>query len=643
MIKLTIDGKPIEVPQGTTVLEAARANHINIPTLCDHPALEPYGGCRLCVVEVQGARLPQASCTLPAAEGMVIKTDTPALRAGRKFVLTMLFSERNHFCPFCQLSGGDCELQNAAYGEDMTHWDFQPNWKPFPVDASHPDFVLDNNRCILCRRCVRACTDLVGNATLGIEERGAASLLVADFGVPWGSSTCIACGTCAQICPTGAIIDRNSSYQGQDRHVTHTQSICVGCSVGCGIDLITRDNRLVRIDGDWAAALNGGVLCHAGRIEPLQDHRNRLTTPLLRRNGKLEPATWDEALSRVATRLQPLMGQAESGVAAVASTRLPAETLAAFQSLFSGKLGSNMVTSIEEGRPTALPAALADELKQPFETPLSALHTADCIVTVDVNLTKAHEVVGFFVKRRVRAGAKLVVVDGHENPLSALATATVLTPQGQDLAVLKTLTSLVKQYKLRLPPTPVSADPNLHVAAQLLAAAEHPAIVYGKGLLQAESLQLLAVLRDLSLACQASLVSVKGKANSAAASQLNLDQPFKLNGHKAVFVALGDDDAPGLPQKLEHAPFLVVQAAYTGPLTEQADVVLPVEMWAEQSGHYLSLDGQLQTAQAALQPPAGVRSNLSVLQALAQQLNVTLEADWQAQLAARTSIVAHNN
>ena len=156
MIKLTIDGKGVEVPQGTTVLRAAQKAGIHIPTLCDHAHLTPYGGCRMCLVQIEGARALQTSCTLPATNGMVVHTDTPEIRGARTFVLTLLFSERNHFCMYCPVSDGDCELQNAAYEQDMTEWPLQPNWDPYPVDGSHEFFVLDHNRCILCRRCVRA-------------------------------------------------------------------------------------------------------------------------------------------------------------------------------------------------------------------------------------------------------------------------------------------------------------------------------------------------------------------------------------------------------------------------------------------------------------------------------------------------------
>ncbi|HSO26436.1 MAG TPA: 2Fe-2S iron-sulfur cluster-binding protein, partial [Anaerolineales bacterium] len=212
MIPITINDQALEVAPGTTVLNAARSAGIEIPTLCDHPAVKPYGGCRLCVVEVEGIRTLQASCTLPVFPNMVVRTQTPKVHDARRFILSMLFSERNHFCMFCQKTDGDCELQNAAYDEEMTHWPIQPNWNPYPLDTSHPYLALDHNRCILCRRCVRACTDLVGNATLDIQNRGANSFLVADYGLPWGESSCIRCGTCAQICPTGAMIDIFGAY-----------------------------------------------------------------------------------------------------------------------------------------------------------------------------------------------------------------------------------------------------------------------------------------------------------------------------------------------------------------------------------------------------------------------------------------------
>ncbi|KUK92442.1 MAG: Putative oxidoreductase [Anaerolineaceae bacterium 46_22] len=403
MINLTIDGKEIEAPEGTTVLEAAEAAGVFVPTLCHHPQLTPYGGCRLCMVEVEGARTLQPSCTLPATNGMVVKTNTQKVLDARKFVLTLIFSERNHFCMYCQVSGGDCELQNRAYDEGMTHWDLQPNWQPFEVDASHPFMVLDNNRCILCRRCVRACGELVGNYTLGFEERGADSLLVADYNVPFGESSCISCGTCVQICPTGAIIDRQSAYQGKETEVDHHIGVCVECSVGCQRNVLTRDNRLIRIEGEWDAVLNHGLLCDKGRFLPLEDDRARLLTPLVRKGGSLKAATWDDAMKAIAEGL----GKGE-GLAAIASTRLPIEDLALFKSVFADALQAGLVTSLEEGKATASLAKMAEKLGKPFESNLDVLKDTDAVLSLELDLVDEHQVAGFFVKRQLTDGTKLI-------------------------------------------------------------------------------------------------------------------------------------------------------------------------------------------------------------------------------------------
>jgi NADH dehydrogenase/NADH:ubiquinone oxidoreductase subunit G len=327
MVHLTIDGKPIDVSEGTTVLRAAEQAGVDIPRLCDHPALKPFGSCRVCLVEVQGMRTLQPSCTLPVSPNMVVLTSTPAVKEARKFVLALIFSERNHFCPFCQMTGGDCELQNTALDQGMDHWPIAPAWKGFPVDASNPNILLDHNRCILCRRCVRACSDLVGMSTLGFEERGSQSMLMADLGVPLGSSSCISCGTCIQVCPTGTLTDRNNAFQGRDSTATPVDTICTGCGIGCGVTLQVRDNRLIRVDGDWQAEVNGGILCKAGRFDVMTEKRDRVTQPMVRKNGKLVETSWEEAIAAA------VKGLKAAPVQAVVSARLSAEALFAAQQI----------------------------------------------------------------------------------------------------------------------------------------------------------------------------------------------------------------------------------------------------------------------------------------------------------------------
>ncbi|MFN8414425.1 MAG: molybdopterin-dependent oxidoreductase [Anaerolineales bacterium] len=654
MINLTINGKQIEVEEGTTVLNAARQNDIKIPTLCDHPNLTPYGGCRLCVVEVKGMRVPIAACTLPASNGMVIETETPALKTSRNVILSLLFSERNHFCPFCQVSGGDCELQNAAYEEHMTHWPMQPQWTNFPVDTSHPFFILDNNRCILCRRCIRACAEMSGNFTLNVEERGAATIVVADTNVPLGQSTCVSCGSCVQVCPTGALIDRQSAYLGHDKNLTTTRSICRGCSLGCGIIIHTRDNRIVKITGDYEAA-NAGTLCKSGRFLPVEQNRTRITSPMKRVGGQLVSTSWEDALATLNANLQPLNGK----VAALASTRLSVEALSVFKSLFSDNLHSDMVTSVEEGRPTALQSTYADNNSVSFEGKLDTLRTSDCVLLVGADLSTTHEVAGFYIKRNLPKGTRLIIIDPNENGMEDDANIILKPKAGTDEAVFNAIEAAVIKEGLAhadVKTSKVSLAEALKVCgleeedviatAHMLAESIAPVIVYGKGVTVSAEASMMDTMVRVAKIIGASdserkgLLSVKGEANSLAASLLGLESEFEVKNHKAAYIAIGDDYVTKrLLAKLEKVPYLAVQASYESALTERADLVLPVETWVEETGHTMNLDGHLQFAQAALTAPEGVRSNLTTLMDVAQQLNVTVDEAWNVALAKRTSVV----
>jgi len=653
MINLTINGKQIEVEDGTTVLNAARQNDIKIPTLCDHPNLTPYGGCRLCVVEVKGMRVPIASCTLPASNGMVIETETDSLKKSRNVILSLLFSERNHFCPFCQVSGGDCELQNASYDEHMTHWPMQPQWTNFPVDTSHPFFILDNNRCILCRRCIRACAEMSGNFTLGVEERGSATIVVADTNVPLGQSTCVSCGSCVQVCPTGALIDRTSAYLGHDKQMTVTRSVCRGCSLGCGIQIHTRDNRIVKITGDYEAE-NVGTLCKTGRFLSLDEKRTRLTSPMKRVAGQLTATSWDDALTTLAQNLSPLKGN----IAALASTRLSVESLSAFKSLFADGLGSDMVTSIEEGRPTALQAKYVDQNGSAIEGKLDTLRTADCVLLIGADLTTTHEVAGFYIKRNMPKGTRLIIVDPHANGMDDLANINLKPKVGTDEAVFNALEAAVIKEGLARTAEKTSnvslpdalkvcglSEEDVTDAARMLAEAVAPVIVYGKGITTSSEASVMDAMLRVAKLIGASdserrgILSVKGEANSLAAAQLGLDEQLEVR-HEAVYVAVGDDYVTKrLVEKLEKVPYLVVQASYESALTEHAHLVLPVNIWAEEAGHALNTEGRLQFAEAALTAPEGVRSNLDVLNEVAKQLGVTVNEDWRTALTKRTSVV----
>jgi formate dehydrogenase major subunit len=363
----------------------------------------------------------------------------------------------------------------------------------------------------------------------------------------------------------------------------------------------------------------------------------------------------------VAGKLKPLAGKNGDGVAALASTRLPAEALHRFSKLFGAELGSEMVTSIEEGVTTALPGSLAQESGQPFEGKLEALKDSDCVVTVGVDLVANHQVAGFFVKRALPNGTKLVVIDPFDNGLHERADFSLQPKKGTDYDLLIGIAAGIVEMELAKAddsilselahhtPTTVSKTTGIDVetiqaVGKAIMAAEKPTFVYGKGLTRNDSADALNALLKLARLAgglddgQSRVLSLKGEANSLGAYLYGLDKPFQVNGHQAVYLAIGDDHVSNrLLERVKEAPFVAVQASYVSPLTELADVVLPSEMWAEQAGHYLNLEGRLQEMRRGLIPPDEARSHVDILEAIAAQLDYSLGEDWRTELDRRVS------
>lgn len=314
MINLTINGKAIEVADGKTVLQAAEEAGITIPTLCDHPDLHPYGGCRLCLVEVKGARLPMTACTLPVSNGMVINTETPALIQSRRTILELLLS--NYFD--AGYAAGDREETQ------FTHWvkhyglDLQASMAKKPRYETNSDpnpFVfVDMNKCILCTRCVRACAEVQGRFVWTQAERGYNTQIVAGAGTDMLDARCESCGACVAYCPTGALDNKMSVGLGMpDKLVTTT---CTYCGVGCQFDLNVKDNRIIRVTSHPGAPVNGMAMCVKGRYGyDFVHHPDRLTQPMVRKylldgtprekgRGEWVAVDWDTALNITADKIR---------------------------------------------------------------------------------------------------------------------------------------------------------------------------------------------------------------------------------------------------------------------------------------------------------------------------------------------------
>ena len=568
-INLKINGRPLQAEDGQTILDVARANSIDIPTLCFHPQLERLGGCRLCLVEIAKVPQLQPACTYPVSEGISVETESPRATEMRKFVLQMLFSERNHYCMFCEMSG-DCELQSQAYRHGLDHWTYPTPYPKYPVDGSRKYFIMDHNRCILCRRCIRACNDIVGNHTLGLKLRGSNTMVCADMDVPFGESTCISCGTCLQVCPTGALVDRKSAYMGRDIQVERVKSTCTHCSVGCATEIVTRGGQVLRVEGDWDGH-NLGILCRQGRFDPLYDNRQRLNVPMIRRNGTLSSASWDEALSAVAQRVTDAGGHY---VKAYATGKVLGETMDEFVNLFHRKIGATV--GILE------PFDVANHL--PCDGLLSNLDSADCILVVGADPLEDHQLVGARIKRARFNGVPLVLVTDTENRLASFAQNSFVPPQ-------------IKE------------------AVALCQNATSPVVVYGVATSEQE-IHVLATLMG-----KARFLPLFPATNGNRAKALGLGDGLLPVKNRVIYLLVEDKDfLEDKVQEIRDADFLVVHACYHGALTAVADVVLPAPLWYEQTGTFSNLEGRQVSVTQAIPLPENLMPEMEVLAQLGSRM-----------------------
>ncbi len=308
--QLTLDGRSVAFREGQTLLEVARENHVKIPSLCYHRKTGPAGRCRLCIVEVEGQRTLITACTAAAQEGQVVHTNTERVREARRMIVNLLLSSGEHNCIACEQNGA-CELQDAAYDLGIESPAFLVSGPEIELDTSSEMVTVDRRKCILCGRCVVACNNVVVNEVLGIGERSFDSHIMFDMDRPMGTSSCVQCGECVQICPVGAIIDKKAVGKGRMFNLDKVDTTCPYCGVGCQVTLhVDRDaNRIVRVTGREVEP-NDGMLCVKGRYGfEFPSSEKRLTQPMIRKNGKLEPVSWDEALDYTAGRIKEIVGK----------------------------------------------------------------------------------------------------------------------------------------------------------------------------------------------------------------------------------------------------------------------------------------------------------------------------------------------
>lgn len=295
MITLTIDGKKIETQTGTHVLQVALTNGIEIPHLCYHPELSVSGGCRLCVVEVEGYLDPVPSCGLACTDGLVINTHSERIHELRRDVLDLFISDHPLDCLICE-KAGDCSLQRYAYEYDIKETTYTPTISSTLYQDDNPFFIRDHQYCILCGRCVRVCDEIVGVHAIDFAKRGFESNIATPYDGPMIESTCVFCGNCVQICPTAALMPVSRKNKGREWELDRTTTICGYCGVGCQLDYTLNEGEILYAHASPDGPVNGEFLCSKGRYGwDFVDSPERLTRPLIRRDLAYELGLTSEA------------------------------------------------------------------------------------------------------------------------------------------------------------------------------------------------------------------------------------------------------------------------------------------------------------------------------------------------------------
>ncbi|MCP4301494.1 MAG: formate dehydrogenase subunit alpha [Gammaproteobacteria bacterium] len=418
-VTIEIDGLPATVRAGSSILRAARESGVDIPKLCSTDSLKPFGSCRLCLVEVDGRKDFPASCTTPVEAGMKIRTQTEALSKLRRNVMELYISDHPLDCLICS-ANGDCELQDMAgvVGLRDVRYGFDgKNHLDAPVDASNPYFQFDASKCIVCSRCVRACDEVQGTFALTIQGRGFESKVSAGMSEDFLDSECVSCGACVQACPTATLMEKSIVDHGLPDHSVVTT--CAYCGVGCSFQVEMKGDQVVRMTPYKDGQANHGHSCVKGRFAwGYASHRDRVMHPMIRENTSdpWREVSWDTAIAYTAKRFKEIQDEhGQKSIGGITSSRCTNEEVFVVQKLVRAAFGNNNVDTCARVCHSPTGYGLKTTLGTSAGTqPFDSVMDADVIMVIGANPTVAHPVFASQMKRRLREGARLIVVDPRE-------------------------------------------------------------------------------------------------------------------------------------------------------------------------------------------------------------------------------------
>ncbi len=573
-ITLTINGRTLAVKDGQTILQAALANGIDIPHLCYDPRITPTGACRLCLVDIDGEKSLQTSCTREAEDGMVVRTDTKELLALRKTTLELLMSEHRLACTTCDRDG-DCLLQDYAYEYQIKEDEFpkiELNLKARNFTSGHGGMQYDPTKCVRCQRCIRICSEVQMVEALSLRDRAGDVLVTTGFDVDLDASTCELCGQCLSTCPTSALYERAAVGQGQAKDLIKTRTTCPYCGVGCQIDLNVsrKTGRIVRVTSEVGCTPNDGNTCVKGRFGmDFIQKEDRLTKPLIKENGSFREASWDEALDLVAARLGEIRNSHGSdAIAGLSSAKTTNEDNYIMQKFVRAVIGTNNVDHCARLCHASTVAGLARAFGSGAMTnSIAEFRSTPLIFVIGSNTTECHPVMGIMIRQAVAQGkTTLLVADPRRISLTEIATLHLQQKSGTDVALVNAMMNVILEEGLedrdfieqrtedfdRLKEAVSAMSPDvaskitgipaedIREAARLYAGASSASIVYSMGITQHAtgtdnvlSLANLAMLTGNVGKIHAGVNPLRGQNNVQGACDLGA-LPNVYNGYQAV-------------------------------------------------------------------------------------------------------------
>jgi len=633
LVTLTIDGRTITAPKGVTIWQAAKDAGIFIPIYCYHPKMAPLGACRICLVEVEKMPKPMAGCTTTVTEGMIVRTASQMAESARAGVMEFLLINHPLDCPICD-KGGECDLQNYAveYGQGVGRFREEKRHLDKAVELG-PTIALDRERCIMCQRCVRFCSDIVQDEGLIISQRGAAAEIATFPGQPYDSQFS---GNTVEICPVGALTSRTYRFKARPWELRHTPSVCTHCAVGCNIEVDARlGTEVVRFMSRTNDAVDDGWLCDRGRYGyGFIQHSERLKSPLLRKNGKLEPVSWPEAFEFITKKLQDIQTKhGGEAIAAIAGTHNTNEELYTFQKFARNTLGT---TKVSQRQGSFAPFKLA-ELPKTLTATIQGMEKAKAILLIGADISDRQPILELRLKKARKLGAKLLFLGGTPGPLARFASAKIEVAPDKLAETVQAITAGVTGET-----TEAAYEKLVNI---LKAAGENTAIWFDEAATlfegSGELLGHLAKLAEatgsmgkagLGLGALVRANNSTGARDTAGLFESNLDYGTFLKGEagiKAAYV-LGTNPLADIEQfggksdSLSTLELLVVHEMFLSDTAKLAHVVLPVSSFAEIEGTYTNTEGRVQKIKSALPPVTGTAPTIAILIELAARLGKPL-------------------